>query len=328
MKNIVVCSDGTQNEVSDYTNVVKLFRCVEDHTPAQVAFYDPGVGTSNWGAIESATGLGITGNIMDAYTYLMDFYEDGDRIFLFGFSRGAYTVRSLGGMLGKCGLLPKGSVNLRELALKIYRARGNKEEARDFKQHFSRTCHVYFVGVWDTVGALGFASWPLMNKINPYDTKFHDTTLNATVPFGYHALAIDDQRKTFHPVLWDESTKLQGQTIEQVWFAGMHSDVGGGYKEQGVSDVALTWILNKAVKQGLRLTGTSFPFINPNISDKLHDSREGMGNLYLKKARELPAGARIHVSVRERMSQPGLGYRPLNLPSGAVFVDDDGNIVP
>ncbi len=201
-KNIVICSDGTGNEFGDNnTNVVKLFSVVKCDQN-QVAFYDPGVGTlGTWGRskwarslsrfIMQGTGGGIRRNVEDAYVYLMNQFESGDQLFLFGFSRGAYTVRALAGMLYKVGLLQVGSNNLIPYAWKMYDK--NERLCDEFKKTYSRICKPYFIGVWDTVGSV-------FGKRK----RFLDATLNPDVSYAYHAVAVDERRKKFPVSLWDE----------------------------------------------------------------------------------------------------------------------------
>ena len=194
MKNIVLCCDGTGNEFGcNNTNVVLTYLLV-DKGDEQVAYYDPGVGTGGWeyeeggtlrAAGDQATGHGLQKNVEDAYRYLMACYEPGDRIFLFGFSRGAFTARSVAGMLHKCGLLRRDAGNLVEYAAKVYNTEGNDATAKEFRSAFGRDCPVHFVGVWDTVESL------VLNA----GKRFHDATLNPEVAHGYHALAIDERRE-------------------------------------------------------------------------------------------------------------------------------------
>ncbi|MGH9842262.1 MAG: DUF2235 domain-containing protein [Blastocatellia bacterium] len=301
-KNVVVCCDGTGNEFGVHnTNVVRLFQIMEKNTDAQVAYYDPGVGTFGAELLGLATGYGITRNIKDAYEYLMNRYEDGDQVFLFGFSRGAYTVRALAGMLFKCGLLPKGSINLIDYAVAIYKGRDNGQIAADFKEAFSRHCPVHFIGVWDTVKAL-----IPFSKI----ARFHDCRLNHTVKHGYHALAIDERRKPYAPEIWDDSELHEGQTVVQVWFAGVHSDVGGSYLEAGLANITLLWMLENAHRCGLRLRAGEVDKVLPDAADVLHNSRTGGWRFLPARTRQIPDGAKIHRSVFERMENPALNYNP------------------
>jgi len=317
-KNIVVCCDGTGNEFGrNNTNVVDLFNVIEKDSPKQIAFYDPGVGTAFntlKKGIGGAFGGGITKNIEDAYEYLMNRYEEGDTIYLFGFSRGAFTVRSLAGMLYKCGLLQKGSSNQIEYATKVYSAHHNEDIAAGFKKTFSRKCPVYFVGVWDTVGSLG---WVLRRK-------FHNTRLNPEVTYAYQAISIDEKRGKFPPSIWDEeSIDKTRQTVEQVWFAGVHSDVGGWYDERGLSNIALRWMIGKAEQCGLRVILEQVNRIAPSPHDVMHESYQGPWRLLGKKIREIPDGAIIHQSVFDRIGHESNKYNPINLPQNCQKTDTD-----
>jgi len=273
MKNIVVCCDGTGNEFGDTnSNVVKLYSTlVIDHD--QIGYYHPGVGTmgaptargaieAEWTKIEGlAFGKGLLDNVGDAYRYLMNNYEDGDHIYLFGFSRGAYTVRALGGVLHMYGLLSPGNEGqipyiIRMFAEKSRNAAGAKstlDEAGDFKWSFSRDCLLHFVGVWDTVSSI---AWTWRDPIVlPYAGS------NPIIHIGRHALSIDERRVYFRDMLWgpryeksDPQFKVE-QDIKQAWFAGVHSDVGGSYPEaqSGLSKIALEWMMVEAQNFGLRI---------------------------------------------------------------------------
>ena len=323
MKNIVICCDGTGNEYGrNNTNVVETFVLAEKDE-GQVAYYDPGIGTGGWeyhegsGRIramgDQATGCGLQRNVEDAYRCLMKRYDEGDRVYLFGFSRGAFTVRSLAGMLHKCGLLDPGHDNLVEYASKIYNSAGtgNEEVAGGFREAFGRRCPVRFIGVWDTVESL------VLNA----GKRFHDATLNPEVRFGYHALAIDERRRDFPPCLWDETNAVPGQAIEQVWFPGSHSDVGGWYAERGLANVALHWMLGKAAACGLRISERELAARRPDPHDALHPSFTGFWKIRGSRTRKIPEGARVHRSVFERMDNPGNRYRPGNLPARRLVVD-------
>ena len=309
-KNIVVCSDGTGNEYGkNNTNVVKLYeRIIRD--AHQITFYDPGVGTLGRGrspvcrwlnrTLKQATGIGMRQNVEDAYVYLMNQFEPGDRIFLFGFSRGAYTVRSLAGMLHKVGLFQAGNMNLVPYAWKMY----DKDErlCQEFKETCSRICKPHFIGVWDTVGSV-------FGKRK----RFLDPTLNADVTYGLHAVAIDEKRKKFPVSLWNEAKEVDDQTIEQVWFAGVHSDVGGSYPESGLSDIALEWMLVNAEKHGLRLRQCRKGTLKPDPLGTLHESRRGHWRLFRPVDRPIPKNAKIHASVFHRIDND-VSYQPKNLP--------------
>ncbi len=314
MKNIVICSDGTGNEYGrNNTNVVEIYSVVVK-SEKQIGFYDPGVGTGGWeyneeqGILKAkkdqATGEGLQNNVNDAYRFLMASYEPGDKIYLFGFSRGAFTVRSLAGMLHKCGLLREDNDNLLEFASKIYNTKGNDKIAAGFKATFSRSCPVHFIGVWDTVESLALNA----------GKKWHNGRLNPEVKHGYHALAIDEKRSDFPPSLWEEKKKASGQTIEQVWFAGVHSDVGGWYDERGLSNIALRWMVDKAAACGMQVDKARAAVYKPNPHDNMHESYSGFWIFRGKHVRKIPEGAMIHASVEERLKKKQNDYEPKNLP--------------
>ncbi len=314
MKNIVICCDGTGNEYGkNNTNVVEIYSLTVK-SDKQIGFYDPGVGTGGWEYDEEtftltakrdqATGIGLQKNIEDAYRFLMSCYEPNDRIYLFGFSRGAFTVRSLSGMLYKCGLLREDNDNLLDYASKIYNTEGNQKIASGFKSTFSRSCPVHFIGVWDTVESLALNA----------GKKWHDSRLTPEVKYGYHALAIDERRSDFPPSLWDEKRKGHGQTIEQVWFAGVHSDVGGWYDERGLPNIALRWLVDKASACDMQVDEHRAAQHKPNPHDVQHESYDGFWIFRGKHVRKIPEGAFVHASVEERMRRKHNKYRPENLP--------------
>ena len=231
-------------------------------------------------------------------------------------------------MLFKCGLLQKGSHNLLPyVSAKLYNARGNDEIAKGFhafwvaQEHLLSTheCKPYFIGVWDTVASLGHF----------YAKRFFDPNLHGEIMFGYHAMSIDERRKKFPVTLWDETKKRSQQTIEQVWFAGVHSDVGGWYPQRGLSDSALKWMLLKAKAADLRLRDgwDSKEKINPDPSDwaSQHESRTGFYRLWRRVERRLPEKALIHQSVFDRRNA-GIGYSPSNLPKVCSVVQWDGEV--
>ena len=308
-RNIVLCCDGTGNEYGTInSNVVKLYALLQKNT-AQLAFYDPGVGTGGWqyseellqGALDKASGSGVQKNVQDAYRYLMRHYRSGDRIYLFGFSRGAFTARSLAGMLYKVGLLRGDLENMVEYAGKLYNTTDNGSLAAGFKAIFARPCPVYCIGVWDTVASL---------RANAGD-RFHDHRLNPEVSFGYHAVAIDEKRKDFPPCLWDENDTAPAQTIEQLWFPGSHSDVGGGYERCGLADGALQWIARKAMDCGLQLDRWTLARghrANPHCAQ--HDeSRKALWRVRGSRQRRIPEEAKLHRSTIERMERSENKYR-------------------
>jgi uncharacterized protein (DUF2235 family) len=269
MKRVVVCFDGTWNKPADEnlppaeqieTNVCRFYKSVSDDAPdgvRQVKWYDQGVGTAWYNEyIGGAFGVGLETNIIDGYKFLAQTYEEGDEVYVLGFSRGAYTARSLVGMIRNCGLIQPKHFALRVgIAYGIYRTRDDGPEsstAKLFRSAFSREIKIKFIGVWDTVGALGIPL-DIIRNLNTKFYEFHDTELSAIVEHAYHAVALDEHRQDYDVCLW--SPKLQSQqTIEQRWFVGAHCDIGGGYADRRLSDLPLRWIQDKAAALGLGLT--------------------------------------------------------------------------
>jgi len=257
MRNIVICCDGTWNTPNQKeggvpvpTNVARLFNAVADidaNETKQHKYYHPGVGSgkSLWDKIiGGGTGLGLNQNIMSAYYELTRNYMDGDKIFLFGFSRGAYTARSLAGFISLCGLLDtrhleskEGWKQVNRLFEDSYRKHKIIQWPTEYQFHDPKPS-IDFLGVWDTVGALGIpedlAFLNLLEKRRDY--TFYDTNLSPLIKIARHALSLDEQRASFQPTLWE---KAPDQDAEEKWFPGAHSDVGGGYREHGLSDAAL-----------------------------------------------------------------------------------------
>ena len=329
-KNIVICCDGTGNEYgTNNTNVVVTYEFAKG-IDGQLAFYDPGVGTGGWeyqegtGKIravnEMATGKGVQINVNDAYRFLMDYYEPGDKLYLFGFSRGAFTARSLAGMLYKVGLLGPEHENLVEYATKLYNTNPaeddmNEEVSAGFKKTFSITCPVHFIGVWDTVDS----------TILGEGRRFTNGLLNPEVSHGYHAMSIDERRKDFPVFQWEHpNTESAARSVQQVWFPGVHSDVGGWYEQRGLANGALRWMMSKAVKHGLKIDMTKLADgkYKPDALDQIHNSRSGFWRLRSSRTRKIASGTLFHRSVEQRLSG-NVGYNPKNLPSDFEYVDDD-----
>jgi len=326
-KNIIICCDGTGNEYGAHnTNVVNMYTPVIRDAD-QMAYYDPGVGTfSVFGrtlgkkigmTLGQAFGYGLQTNIEDAYGYLMDRYQPGDKLFLFGFSRGAFTARALAGMLHKVGLLQKGSKNLIPYASKVYNDNSNDTIAKGFKATYCHECKPHFIGVWDTVASLGW-----INGKNFFNAK-----LNPDVANAYHAISIDEKRKKFPVSLWDENNLAPNQTVEQVWFAGAHSDVGGWYEQCGLSNITLLWMLEAAENNGLRLKENWQKQIHPNSLDELHNSRTGLWRLWRPAIRKIPNGAKIHKSVLIRAKEMKT-YTPALPKEYKVIVSPVASVTP
>jgi T6SS, Phospholipase effector Tle1-like, catalytic domain len=364
-KNIVICSDGTGNSaVKDRgTNVFKIFESIDlnghrfdPKLDPQVPIYDDGVGTEDFRPLKifaGMTGWGLSRNVKQLYKELCRIYDPGDKIFLFGFSRGAFTVRTLAGFILKCGIIDAQNQPTADAfdhcvnkAYKAYRScyrtvlgrllRGEASAAatEEFKAKFSRSeqIKIHFIGVWDTVDAVGmpFHVSDLINAII-YRFKFPNQRLSEHVAQAYHALAVDDDRHSFHPLLWDQRipSTNKSQNIEQVWFAGAHSNVGGGYPKQGMSLAALHWLMAKAENAGLRFIPGEFEYYrdHANVDDKLYDPRAGLGVFYRWKPRDIAELCRnngiaptIHLSLMERIAHGTEDYSPGNLPPDAKVV--------
>jgi uncharacterized protein (DUF2235 family) len=262
MKNIIFCADGTWNHPADPTkvsttdtNVYKLYKALPT-TATQCPRYDDGVGAGDplfQHILAGAFGTGLFEKIKEGYTKIAHDYNDGDQIFLFGFSRGAYTARSIGGMLVACGL----PAQLTDAAIadgfNMYRMKPDSPERAAAKANLvakygNRPVTIAMIGVWDTVGSLGIPS--VLGGVDPVLYGFLDTKLSASVQAAYHAISIDERRKAFPPTLW-VSDNVPGQILEQVWFSGCHSGVGGGCPNSGLSDITLKWMLGKCIKHGL-----------------------------------------------------------------------------
>jgi uncharacterized protein (DUF2235 family) len=312
-KNIVIFSDGTGQEGGEgnNTNVYKLFNMVLDRTDKQIAFYDRGLGTGFRKITGNSAGMGMSKNIQECYQFLFENFEAGDDIFLFGFSRGAATVRSLSGYIHLFGILPKSRPELIKKAYKIYEIKDkNKrtEKASEFiDKHHTMWTGIKFIGVWDTVVALGVPFKPLddlVDAIPIFSHRFHDFKLSESIRHARHALAIDDERLTFHPTLWDPDIDQSKQTMKQVWFCGMHTDVGGGYKEQQLSDITLDWMVNEAKVKGLLIYDKNKVPINPDPQGHMHNSRGGTFSRFFRKEvrfwPETHGKPTIHKSVLER----------------------------
>ena len=325
MKRLVVCFDGTWNDADSGradTNVAQLARAIRATTNTngvpQLVLYLRGVGTSGLTAervIAGATGLGIDDNIRSAYMFLAQNYvprddatgHPGDEIHLFGFSRGAFSARSLSGFIGSCGLLKRQRLADLGKAWDYYRKPGIRNPD-DFMLMTGSDSHrdvtIRFLGVWDTVGALGIPSF-LFSGISAQMYGFHDTSPSKIVRHGAHALAVDEHRDEFIPTLWTGQAPA-GSIIEQVWFAGAHSDVGGGYVDGDLADIPLLWMASRAASTGLVFDASVLP--RPQALEPLapmHESRQG----FSIKDRFTPTIRRvcerdIRVAFHERLYAP------------------------
>lgn len=354
-KNIVICLDGTGNKFGEEnTNIVKLFRVLKRNT-TQICYYDPGVGTLGdpkykssiaktlYKGLGQAFGLGLIENMVQAYSFLMENYQNGDRVYIFGFSRGAYTARVLAGFIHSIGLLDSGCNNLIPYALTLYRAKKTDFAlmAR-FKKTYGRNININFLGLWDSVSTFGWIYSPVFLPF---------TTNNPSVEVIRHALAIDEKRAFFQPMLWGRKHQDK-QDIKEVWFAGVHSDIGGGYPEceSGLAKVTLQWMINEAKGNTQNLTVNKYPlkieakeydryvmgkgsdakYIAPNPLAEQHESLQGawrwVQNIprsvwsvkeereVLRTApdyREIAPDSTLHSSVLERIEETN--YKPAAL---------------
>ena len=337
MKRLVICADGTWN-VRDQvdkttgkrhaTNVTKVARAVLSRAADgidQVVFYHDGVGT-RWGLDRftgGAFGEGIASNIRDLYRFLVYNYAPGDEIFLFGFSRGAFTVRTLAGFMNKVGLLEKGDDFCVPDLYACYENSLTVGTPEWDKAHHSirtpRSCPpIKFIGVWDTVGALGVPGFlgQVLKRFGKNKYEYHDITLNLHIQNAIHALAIDERRKPFKPNLWVRPAQWPG-SIAQAWFAGAHSNVGGGYSPDGLANEALHWIVERAEAQGLRFDNVYLapfrPCFNSNLNDSMTLMYRTMGPYVRPVGTQLPDGECIHQSVIDRQKLPQCKYSPSNL---------------
>jgi uncharacterized protein (DUF2235 family) len=324
MKRIAFCADGTWDGTSNDTNVFKLFNAILV-SAEQLPFYDSGVGADG-NPIEKllggAFGTGLFQKVKDGYTRIAHAYEAGDELFIFGFSRGAYTARSLAGMIANCGLPAKNFDDaLVEAAFHAYRDKDQRAAilAGLGSQYGMVIPQITMVGVWDTVGSLGIPA--IFGGVSPLVYGFLDTGLHPNVKNAFHALAIDERRPEFPATLWT-GDPAPGQTIDQVWFCGVHSDVGGGYGGSNVvgvstalSDITLGWMMNKAQALGLEISPAAlawypFPLDNKYALDELHDSwNPGWG---FPHRRPIAANSSLANSVVVRC-QHHVGYQPDNL---------------
>ena len=351
MKRIIICCDGTWNSPGDTengkpikTNVQKLFESVcniDDQGVIQIKHYIEGVGTSGSKTrriVDGATGYGLARNIISAYKFLTWNYMKGDEIYIFGFSRGAYTARSVAGLIRNCGIIRNDDLGLINDAYQHYRNREDKEwkpngeKAKNFRANFSIETDVKFIGVWDTVGSLGIPL-SIFSLLNSSKYKFHDTKLSSGVNYAYHALAIDEKRHSFAPTLWTQSetalNRPNPQVMEQRWFTGVHSNVGGGYPDAGLSDVALKWMMEKAANTGLALDDTyAQKHVHPDTDGQLYNSSVFPFSLAAEAPRKISAHRSyccvIDQTVIDRWKF-GREYRPKNLTRIMDEIDQHGD---
>ncbi len=380
-KNIIVCADGTGNK-GGYTpdsNVYRVYKAVDKSfigecgdgckVSEQIIFYDNGVGTATnkyLRVLGGAFGFGFERNVCDLYKYLARNYVPDDRIYFFGFSRGASTVRACNGMISKCGLAKGRGLRNRDLdklvskAFEAYKCvKKNPAKAEAFKNsdESDGNVPVHFMGIWDTVVALGFPkrtditgllSWLLdklfmsLEKVLDFlwPHSFYYYRLTDNVHYACQALAIDDERTAFWPYVWSEKD-IDGDpdndrtpdNVEQVWFAGMHSNVGGGYRRAGMAGVPLGWVMRRAIRHGVVFNEDAMELVHDqsHIHGRMYNSRDGIAMLYRYHPREieklcqdkLQGNIRIHCSVVERLNHRTANYVPGYIPATFDVVDSE-----
>jgi uncharacterized protein (DUF2235 family) len=386
-KRIALFSDGTGNSSAkaQKTNVWRLFQAVDQSKPDQIAMYDDGVGTSSnmyLAALGGAFGWGLKRNVIDLYKFVCRNYVQGDELYGFGFSRGAFTIRVLVGLIVREGLVTFRSEaeldhraaaayrhfrylafpgkspliwvsrKLRDLCLAVMDTllgRHNYSDiAKETRAAQRDTIPIRFLGLWDTVEAYGLPIAALKRGIDwlLWPMLFGDLKLASCVRRAVHALSLDDERTTFHPILWDEEWEarsaaaglIEAGRITQVWFAGVHSNVGGGYPEDQLSLVPLEWIMGEAAKNGLSLVAQSATELRTTGSPyaRLYDSRAGLASYYRYAPRLTPVWrhggtpllANVHWSVIMRMVYGSDSYAPVTLPHNFNVLMPTGGFLP
>lgn len=389
MKNLIVCCDGTGNEIGEnISNVLKFYRTLKKSENAkikQVAFYHPGVGTlarpDPWTKFRQdtktllglATGYGLDDSVLTAYEFLVRSYEEGDNVYIFGFSRGAHTARVLSALIHKIGLLHTQQLNLSGAALTAYKqslesadelVQTRDDRAAQFARIVStRWPTIKFLGVWDTVASVivprpdRFYTFSLQTL--PYTRK------NPSVEVFRQAASLDERRRMFRLEPWEpdqtfmtnrfsKTNNSQPQDAKQVWFPGVHADVGGGYpeRESGLSKYPLLWMIEEArnhglvfniqainqLVRGIKRKGSPFDYVGPDFNANPHNSLTAAWRLLEKlpkkvkykewpsrktwfgyyiphgEPRNVPVDAHIHDSVLKHRANSD-SYRPVNLPS-------------
>jgi hypothetical protein len=357
MKRLIVCCDGTWNDpdqeengIASPTNVFKIYNAIADCESdpiKQLKYYHPGVGAEGGlrGSITGGVvGAGISQDICSAYHWLGSNYAEGDEIYLFGFSRGAFTARSLGGFL-KHGLL-----DLQEPGLSSadswsrvktaydqgYRIRD--ATAADWANsswkffHAGAATPIHFIGVWDTVGALGIPDdLEILNFFDdPSKWKFHDTDLGDHVKNARHAMAIDEIRSNFSVTRWKNANE-RNDAVKELWFPGVHSDVGGGYSNSELANGALLWMMDESEAFGLKFRNNIKAMINADPLGVMHNSYKGIFAKLRSRPRNIPAmvdenNALFHSSALKRQNASPISYLPYHptkilVPGGMYPVD-------
>ncbi|MEZ5834739.1 MAG: DUF2235 domain-containing protein [Geminicoccaceae bacterium] len=343
MSKLLVCCDGTWNDERDETHVWRIATVAKadpDIIDSSRVHYDSGVGTDDpkdtdngQGVLRwladwiggGAFGKGISKNIVEAYEFIVDRYEPGDEIYMIGFSRGAFTVRSLAGLMGQCGLAARNSgPAVCKTAYEAYRYRDDEAMGKDLLKTWNesadgkaarREVPIAFLGVFDTVGALGIPIGILQRGdelLNPRrKVQFHDTRLGKSVLHAAQALAVDEHRGPFVPTLWTGGERFPGQKIRQVWFSGVHSDVGGGYPEKELAGIPLAWMLGEMAEAGLDLRHAI-----PESGDYRGEMHDSMSAAY--KLADLLPPMRSRVRPIGAKRPPDADGKPVAVPGEAL----------
>lgn len=323
MKNIVFCSDGTRNTPQNRTNVFQIFQMLKE-TDSQIKAYDKGVGTQfgNW-LRGSAFGRGLSINVLDGFRFLSNSFEGDDSIYLFGFSRGAYTVRSLASMVSLCGLAPPNSS--RRVISMFWRTYKSNRKSERYRQKLaklradygSRKVSIEAVCVWDTVGSIGKQT--RTNDIRrKLSHRFHRMSVFPEVNRIYHAVSIDERRTQFYPHLLKDQAKSKDTIVEEVWFPGIHSDIGGSFRDDDPSlgDITLEWMLSR-VKGELHLKDELVQNLRPDPLGRMHNVEGGLiFSFFRKKNRAIRRQSVLHHSVIDRIAQPPHEHHQHREPSG------------
>ena len=342
-KKIVFCADGTWDDPNSNSNVCQLYTALENLPGVQIPMYDSGVGSSGTPVdkmLGGAVGAGLFQKIKDGYSAISAQYQPGDQVFIFGFSRGAYTARSLAGMIAICGLP---TVNQQDsacldMAFEAYRNAAQRDLLLDtlntsYKMDNAR---IQLLGVWDTVGSLGIPA--LFGSIDVIQYGFLSTTLHEDVITAVQALSIDEQRMQFQPAVFAPSV-YPNQTLVQVWFSGVHCDVGGGYApdQNGASpsNIPLLWMASYAKASGLQFKpgALSTARLALDATASLHESRTGAYRIFPPNIRNILPDSSLAGSVNARCPNPDPSYAPENLHfvagqlANTYALADVGNIV-
>ncbi|MEM7686890.1 MAG: DUF2235 domain-containing protein [Pseudomonadota bacterium] len=331
-RNLIFICDGTLSTTrpgfeSNAGLLHALLESDQSDPAVNIVSYDHGIQGAGWRRwLNAASGAGINLSICNGYAFLARNYRPGDRIYLFGYSRGAYSVRSLAGMIGGIGLLKSRFATERHvnLAFRFYEVGSTSSACRHFSAH---RCHqnveIEMLGVWDTVKTLGLP-YPLLNRLAPMATEFHNHELAPHIQHGYHALAIDEDRTSFAPLLWEQSPDWQGR-LEQTWFPGAHGDVGGQItraRTRPLSNISLNWMLRRAAAHGIKLPANWEDVFPEDAAAPMMGCRSGIARLFfLREPRRTGAsdGETIHLSIRERMATV-----PRYKPRGRLDAPGDG----